>query len=422
MTLSRTPLLPWLLGRDAGVQRLLHYWALGLVLYLVSLAMLWYEVWVGDAPRRPVIWLSAASIAGAAAAYAAIRASPRLHIPAALLNNLQCVYAITCIICAYALIGPVRGVTLSILVVVLVFGGFSSTPAQVRALCGYAISLLGLTMLWKSQSDPSRYPWQQELPQFVIASAMLVAVAIMAVTLSRLRKSLKERALELATALDRIKDMARHDELTQLVNRRHMTEVLRQEFLRRERSGEPTCIAMLDIDHFKRVNDTLGHAAGDVVLRRFSQHAQASIRRNDSLARWGGEEFLLLLPATGLAAAAEVIERMRSAVHAVAWTDVDLALRVSFSAGLAEATDGESFESCIERADDAMYRAKREGRDRMVIAPAGRACNGHVPPAPALVPAAAPGPPVPQRTEPVDGAAAARGGGEFREAGRSGGR
>jgi diguanylate cyclase len=400
MPLSRSAILPWLLGRDASVQRLLHYWALGFVMYLVSLAMLWYEVWVGEASRRPVIWLSAASIAGAAAAYAAIRASPRLRIPAALLNNLQCLYAITCIICAYALIGPVRAVTLSILVVVLVFGGFSSTPAQVRAQCIYAVSLLGLTMLWKSQTDPSRYPWQQELPQFVIACTMLVAVAIMAVTLSRLRKSLKERAMELATALDRIKDMARHDELTQLINRRHMTEILQQEYRRRERSGEPTCIAMLDIDHFKRINDTLGHAAGDVVLRRFSQHALASIRRNDALARWGGEEFLLLLPATGLAAAREVIERMRSGVHAVEWTDVDPSLRVTFSAGLAEASVGESLEASIERADVAMYRAKREGRDRVVIAPAGMASD--LPLRSPMPQAATPDPPAPHRTEAVD--------------------
>ena len=372
--------LPWLMGRDAGVQRLLHYWALGFVLYLVSLVMLWFEVWIGEAPRREVIWLSAASIAGAAVAYVAIRISPRLGISAALLNNLQCLYAITCIVCAYALIGPVRAVTLSILVVVLVFGGFSSTLAQVRALCGYAIFLLGLTMLWKSQTDPSRYPWHEELAHFVVASTMLVAVAIMAGTLSRLRKSLKTRALELAEALDRIRDMARHDELTRLINRRHVTELMQREFVRRERSGEAICIAMIDIDHFKRINDTLGHPAGDEVLRKFSQQALAAVRRNDVLARWGGEEFLLLLPLTGLEAARDVLERMRSRLQGVAWLDADPSLQVTFSAGLAEASTNESVEATIARADVAMYRAKREGRDRIVCATAGGPGDSHAKP------------------------------------------
>ncbi len=364
-----------ILGRDAGVRRLLHYWMLGLALYVVSLTMLWFEVWTGEAPRREVTWLSMASVGGAAMAYIAIRASPRLGLQSALLNNLQCVYAITCIVCAYALVGPVRAVTLSILVVVLVFGGFSATPVQMRALCVYAVSLLGLTMLWKTQSDPARYPWNQELAHFVIAATMLVAVAYMAELLSRLRRTLKQRAQELAAALDRIKDMARHDELTQLINRRQMTETLQQELARiqrGQRGGESACVAVIDIDHFKRVNDTLGHAAGDAVLRSFARHAQAAIRRHDTLARWGGEEFLLLLPMTAPQAAGEVLERMRRQVHACVRVDADPNLRVTFSAGLAQALAGESVDATIERADAAMYRAKRDGRDRIVHASSGQ--------------------------------------------------
>lgn len=365
---------PMILGRDAGVRRLLHYWALGLALYVVSLSMLWFEVWMGEAPRREVIWLSAASVGGAALAYGLIRASVRLGLQPALLNNLQCVYAITCIICAYALVGPVRGVTLSILVVVLVFGGFSATPMQMRALCVYAVSLLGLTMLWKTQTEPARYPWTQELAHFVIAATMLTAAAYMAEMLSRLRRTLKQRAQELAAALDRIKDMARHDELTQLINRRQMTETLQQELARiqrGQRGGESACVAVIDIDHFKRVNDTLGHAAGDAVLRSFARHAQAAIRRHDTLARWGGEEFLLLLPMTAPQAASDVLERMRRQVHEAVRIDADPSLRVTFSAGLAQAVAGESVDATIERADAAMYRAKRDGRDRVVCASPG---------------------------------------------------
>jgi diguanylate cyclase (GGDEF)-like protein len=376
MTPAPAARFPLILGRDAGVRRLLHYWTLSLALYLVSVTMLWFEVWMGEAPQREVTWLSAASLGGVAVGYGLIRASGVLGLKPALLNNLQCVFAITCIICAYALVGPVRAVTLSILVVVLVFGGFSATPMQMRAWCVYAVSLLGLTMLWKAQTEPARYPWSQEVVHFVIAATMLAAVAYMAEMLSLLRRTLKLRAQELAAALDRIKDMARHDELTQLINRRQMTETLQQELARirrGQRGGESACVAVIDIDHFKRVNDTLGHAAGDAVLRSFARQAQAAIRRHDTLARWGGEEFLLLLPMTSPQAAADVLERMRRQVHDAVRIDADPSLRVTFSAGVAQAMAGESADAAIERADAAMYRAKREGRDRIVCAPSGEA-------------------------------------------------
>jgi diguanylate cyclase len=358
---------------DAGIHRLLRYWALGLALYLVSLSMLWSQVWWGIAARRDVTWLSVASITGAVLAYAAIRASARLGLSAAVLNTSQCLYAISCVIAAYALVGPMRGVTLSILVVVLVFGGFSSTRHQMWAMCLFAITALGLTMLWKSQTDARRYPPHEELVHFVLAVTMLVAVAYLAELLSRLRKKLKARTQELTDALARIQDMATRDELTQLFNRRQMTQTLRDESARRERSGEPACIAVIDVDHFKRINDTLGHAAGDAVLRCFAEQALAAVRRSDVLARWGGEEFLLLLPATELDAAKVVLDRMRARVRDSVRIGADSSLQITFSAGLVESAAGESVDAAIDLADQAMYRAKREGRDRIACVSKRRA-------------------------------------------------
>jgi diguanylate cyclase len=361
-----------ILSRDAGIHRLLRYWALGLALYVISLSMLWSEVWLGVAARREVTWLSAASIAGAGLAYAAIRASVLLGLSAAMLNTSQCLYAISCVIAAYALVGPMRGVTLSILVVVLVFGGFSSTRHQMRAMCLFAITVLGLTIWWKSHTDAGRYPLREELVHFVLAATMLVAVAYLAELLSRLRKKLKARTQELTDALARIQDMATRDELTQLFNRRQMTETLKREGARRERSGEPACIAVIDIDHFKRINDTLGHAAGDAVLKCFSEQALAAIRRSDVLARWGGEEFLLLLPATEMDAAKAVLDRMRAHVRESVRIGADASLHVTFSAGLVESAAGDSIDAAIDLADQQMYRAKREGRDRVACASARR--------------------------------------------------
>jgi diguanylate cyclase len=249
--------------------------------------------------------------------------------------------------------------------VVLVFGGFSSTRHQMRAMCLFAITVLGLTILWKSQTDAGRYPPHEELVHFLLAATMLVAVAYLVELLSQLRKKLRARTQDLTDALARIQELATRDELTQLFNRRQMTETLKHEDARRERSGEPACIAVIDIDHFKRINDTHGHAAGDAVLRCFAEQALAAIRRSDVLARWGGEEFLLLLPATGLDAARAVLDRMRAQVRESVRIGADASIQVTFSAGLVESAAGDSIDAAIDLADQAMYRAKREGRDRI---------------------------------------------------------
>ena len=376
-----------MLGSDAGVRRLLLYWTVGLALYTVSLAMLWCAAALGVAPLRPVAWLSAASVLGAGVAYAAIRASARLRLSPTLINTVQSTYAMACVIAAYALLGPMRGVTISILTVVLVFGGFSSTPRQLRATCIVTVTMLGLTMLWMSLTEPERYPPHEEMVNFIMASAMLAAVTYLAGMLSRLRRELKLRRQELADALARIQDMATHDELTQLANRRKMLLALAEEAARRDRSGQTLCVAVIDLDHFKRINDTLGHAAGDAALRQFAEQAQACVRRGDLLARWGGEEFLVLLPCTDIDAAQVVLERIRTRGRAIAARDPGAAIAVTFSAGVAESPVGEAVELAIERADVAMYRAKREGRDRVLRAarparpgvdagqPAGRAAT-----------------------------------------------
>jgi GGDEF domain-containing protein len=105
---------------------------------------------------------------------------------------------------------------------------------------------------------------------------------------------LGEQKQELTVALEQIQLMAAHDDLTGLLNRRHMVVLLEQETQRSLRSGRGFCLALIDMDHFKRVNDRYGHAAGDAVLRAFSDTAQAVLRRSDVLARWGGEEFVLM--------------------------------------------------------------------------------------------------------------------------------
>jgi diguanylate cyclase (GGDEF)-like protein len=180
-----------------------------------------------------------------------------------------------------------------------------------------------------------------------------------------MRDRLRRQKVELEAALAHIHRLATHDDLTGLVNRRHMQELLENERMRLERSEQDWCVALIDLDHFKAVNDAHGHAIGDEVLRALSRHAHTLIRRTDVLARWGGEEFVLLLPNTPLGMAVTSLERLREHFHANPLVVQGIELPVSFSAGLTEHLRGETIAQTLERADKLCYRAKTLGRNRV---------------------------------------------------------
>ncbi len=355
-----------LAGSGDRLRRQVLYWAITLGLYAVCVLLLVVEVNAGLAAARPVAWLVGAIALGALLFYGAVRASEQLRLSPSVLAMAQAVYAIGCIVAAYALIGPARGSTLAILLVVLVFCAFALTPRQAHAMSLFAIVLLGATMLVMNRIEPQRYEAQQEFVNFTLAASMLAAVSFLTGQLSLLRHKLKAQKTELAEALVRIQEMATRDDLTLLANRRHMNELLVYEKQRHDRKGHTLCVALLDIDWFKRVNDTHGHAAGDQVLRGFAQQALSAVRSTDVLARWGGEEFLLMLPDTELHAATHVLGRMQARISALRLAAGEATLQVTFSAGLTVSRPGEPIASAIERADRAMYVAKAAGRNRIV--------------------------------------------------------
>ena len=169
--------------------------------------------------------------------------------------------------------------------------------------------------------------------------------------------------------VSRLRHAARHDPLTGLLNRRALEEALEQETRRAGRMGRPFAVAMLDIDHFKAINDRHGHAAGDHVLKEIARVLRARLRSTDAIARWGGEEFLALLPETSPVDALAVGEAMRRAVRdaTIAWEGD--AVTVTVSVGIAgwDALRDDAG-SLVDRADEALYRAKRAGRDRTFAA------------------------------------------------------
>jgi diguanylate cyclase (GGDEF)-like protein len=169
---------------------------------------------------------------------------------------------------------------------------------------------------------------------------------------------------------ERLRDLATHDTLTGIYNRRYLEEVVRKEVDRAQRYARPLSIAMVDADHFKRINDTHGHQVGDEVLRAVSERCQKGLRSNDVLARYGGEEFVMVFPETSLGNARTVAERVRVAVGEVPITVGDRALAVTVSIGLAALGQEQDFSALLERADHALYAAKQSGRNRVQTAQA----------------------------------------------------
>jgi diguanylate cyclase (GGDEF)-like protein len=180
---------------------------------------------------------------------------------------------------------------------------------------------------------------------------------------SAVRDRLLQQKSELTQALSHIHSLAIRDELTQLPNRLHMRELLEHESHRHRREGQTLCLAMLDLDLFKRINDRYGHQTGDEVLRQFASNASAVLRVTDVLARWGGEEFFLFMPNTSPQAALQVLERMRGRIANLHFPAIDPTLQLTFSGGLTVLGPDEQIELAIKRADSALYQVKANGRN-----------------------------------------------------------
>ncbi|HEY0489668.1 MAG TPA: diguanylate cyclase [Telluria sp.] len=357
-----------LLGSDPRLARMLGYWAAVAALYIACALLLMVQVSIGTADRGGATWLLAIGLTGIAVSGVVVRASSVLRLRPSQLAIPQSVFAIACNIAAYAVTGPLRGGWLMFLLVVMVFCAFSLRPKHAMMLCAAALAMLGWTMAGLVADAPALYPVHVEAMHFAFAACALISVTLLTGEMSKLRTRMKRQKEDLESAMATIRKLATLDELTSLANRRHMNEVLVEEERRQDAAGKPTCVALIDLDHFKSVNDRFGHAAGDTVLRAFSNSARSELRSHDVLARWGGEEFLLLLPEASLEQATMVVRRMAERVGAVPLAAIDRDLRITFSAGVTQRRHGEPFAETITRADQALYDAKAKGRNRIAEA------------------------------------------------------
>ena len=361
----------WVLTTDKRQRIRLAMSGLAALLMVFCLVVMNSVAAAGLASTSEVRVWTACSVLGLIAVYAAIRSgwSRRFKDPA--LTLAQILYAITCCAAAFVIAGPARGVTLPILAIILMFGIFGLTTRQMLGVLVYSLVAFGVASGVVAARDEPDYPPVVAAAYVGMVVVVLLSSTFLTTRVQSTREHLRRQKAELAQALEQIRQLATHDDLTGLLNRRAMLDRMQLEQRRSLRSGSPLLIAQLDIDHFKAVNDTHGHAAGDLVLQSFADTVRRNVRDTDVLARWGGEEFVLLLCDTPAADAVTLMERLRQAVQAmqVPVPQGGQPITVTVSIGLARHTPADPLAGTLERADQALYAAKAGGRNRVVPAP-----------------------------------------------------
>ncbi len=355
-----------LFGVDRATRMHLHMVLAASLLMLTGGLAIIYLGWVGLAPQWLSVWWLVVMLVVNAGFFAAVRFGLTRHLADPALTEPQMVHAILQTTVSYLLAGPARGAFLLAVMLVLTFGLFSLSTPRMWRMVAFAVVSTSAAMFGATTFAPEFFDPQIERANFIVLVISLPAMGMVASRLNRLRERLRRQKHDLAMALQRIELLATRDELTGLVNRRQMNELLAQAHQRSVRSGLGFCVAALDLDNFKRINDGHGHPVGDEVLRVFGREAGAAVRLCDVLARWGGEEFLLLLPDTTAPLARTVADRLRQRTEALRVKIDGGELAFTVSAGVTSHRAGEPVSETIARADAALYAAKTNGRNRVV--------------------------------------------------------
>jgi diguanylate cyclase len=256
-----------------------------------------------------------------------------------------------------------------ILFIVLGFGALRLTARQTGYVWTYAT--IGLAVLFLMTSETIAIPvssWSERALALACFITALGRTASTGLYGSAMREMLYRRGNELKAAHARIEELAQQDELTGSWNRRHILKRLSEEIDRARRSNSPCSVAIIDLDLFKSINDRFGHPVGDETLRTFAISMFANIRSADQFGRYGGEEFLLLMPDTPKDQAVRTLDRLREIIQELDWSAISQDMALTMSAGVCVVQNDDSAESVLVRADRALYRAKDAGRNLVIAA------------------------------------------------------
>nr|WP_249137166.1 GGDEF domain-containing protein [Bradyrhizobium tropiciagri] len=270
----------------------------------------------------------------------------------------------------FTYIAPEVGVLfLCNLFVVFGFGALRTSARQTAVV--WTIMVLGLAALFLGTDKPIGMPTATKIDR--LATMVVFALTIgrcmyLGIFSSSMQQSLYQSGLKLKEAYRRIEELAELDELTGTSNRRSIMRTLEDEIARCTRNGSACAVALIDLDHFKRINDVYGHPIGDEALRTFAIGMFANLRSIDRFGRYGGEEFLLVLPGLSQDQATRALERLRAIIADLDWSAFSPGMRVTISAGVTTLKPQETSDTLLARADGALYAAKARGRNRIASA------------------------------------------------------
>ncbi|MET3909674.1 diguanylate cyclase (GGDEF)-like protein [Bradyrhizobium sp. S3.3.6] len=262
---------------------------------------------------------------------------------------------------------PTIGIAfISVLFLIFAFGTLRMTSAQ--AMLTWALASAALAAVFLGSDLPIGMPVATRLQRTASMLCFMLVIgqcAFLGLFGATLRKILYRRSIELKAAYRRIEELAELDELTGSYNRRCIMRLLDAEMEKSRQAAAPCAIALIDLDWFKRINDAYGHPVGDEVLRTFAITIFANIRPDDRFGRYGGEEFLLLLPGTANEAASRMLERLRGIIADLDWSAFSPGMSVTISAGVVTLRNNDTADTFLARADSALYSAKAQGRNRI---------------------------------------------------------
>lgn len=252
----------------------------------------------------------------------------------------------------------------------IVFGFGALRMSARQAAVGWTILAAGVAFIFLYTDKPIGMPMHGYTERAITMLALVVTIgrsSFVGLYGSMMRETLYKRSNELKQAYARIEELARFDELTGAHNRRTIMAALDEELARAGRGDASCSLALIDLDNFKRINDQFGHPVGDEALRTFAITVFANIRSIDKLGRYGGEEFLLILPQTTADEAARMLDRLRAIIAELDWTAISSGMKVTMSCGVTAIRSGDLPDVALARADAALYRAKAAGRNQVLV-------------------------------------------------------
>lgn len=354
---------------------------------LYSFGLIWLGIVVGIElsifdPLIPHTPIFAVLYAANAVVYLLIRSgtSRRLRDPSLTIPQMVLATLAVTVILHYT--SDIRGAMQSIYFMVMTFGVFALDRLRMFAMSLFILISYTALVVYEWIAQPQSQIFGISFGLWMILALGLAWFVYVGGYIYNLQQRIREQRqtlrdnqqrltdtnAQLHKAMTRLEEIAVRDELTGLFNRRHFLARLDEELARTERGGTRLHIALIDLDHFKDVNDVHGHQVGDLVLRKFADVAQRELRRSDVVARYGGEEFIALFAEGESGDIAQVLERLRIDFASACVRDINPQMTVTLSAGLAAWHEGDTPDSIIQRADQALYKAKAEGRNRLVVA------------------------------------------------------